>query len=171
VLDALGRAYCVDVRRIYATGFSNGGGMTGYLACALSGRIAAFAPVAGNFYAIPGGCHPGRPVAILDYHGTADPVVSYVGIPTREVPDWPLPSIPRWLASWAARDSCSATASVFSQSVHLTGIRWTGCRDGVEIIHYREEGAGHVWPPPRDDGLMAAQVMWQFFQAHPLPAA
>jgi polyhydroxybutyrate depolymerase len=171
VLDAVERTYCVDVRRIYATGFSNGGGMTAYLACALSERIAAFAPVAGNFYAIPGGCHPGRPISILDYHGTADQVVPYVGIPTREVPDWPLPSIPRWLASWAARDGCSANASVFYQSGHLTGIRWTGCQAGAEIIHYREEGAGHVWPPLRDDGLMAAQVMWQFFQVHPLPAA
>jgi polyhydroxybutyrate depolymerase len=41
--------YCVDPRRIYAAGKSNGGGFTGVLACRMAGRIAAFAPVSGAF--------------------------------------------------------------------------------------------------------------------------
>src|SRR5689334_11326324 len=48
VLDDVQQKVCVDARRIYATGFSNGGGMVNLLACRLSGRIAAFAPIAGN---------------------------------------------------------------------------------------------------------------------------
>ncbi|MFD1048769.1 alpha/beta hydrolase family esterase, partial [Kibdelosporangium lantanae] len=43
LLDTLQNAYCVDPRRIYATGKSNGGGFTALLACRLQNRIAAFA--------------------------------------------------------------------------------------------------------------------------------
>src|SRR5215216_7507861 len=38
----------VDPKRIYATGFSNGGGMVYRLACEMSGTFAAVAPVAGS---------------------------------------------------------------------------------------------------------------------------
>jgi polyhydroxybutyrate depolymerase len=171
LLDALQRAYCVDPRRIYATGFSNGGGMAGYLACVLSRRIAAFAPVAGNVYVIPSACDPGRPVAILDFHGTADRTVPYVKTQSPTTAGSPLSSIQSWLTQWAARDGCASTPLVFYRNGQLTGMRWSGCQGGVEVVHYREQGARHVWPAPRADGLTAAQVIWQFFQAHPLPAA
>jgi polyhydroxybutyrate depolymerase len=171
LLDALQRSYCVDPHRIYATGFSNGGGMAGYLACVMSRRIAAFAPVAGNFYVIPSACDPGRPVAILDFHGTADRIVPYVKTQTSTTASLQLPSILSWLTGWAARDGCAGAPAVFYRSAHLTGMRWSGCQGGVEVVHYREQGAGHIWPAPRADGLIAAQVIWEFFQAHPLPAA
>jgi polyhydroxybutyrate depolymerase len=49
VLNSIQAGYCVDPRRIAATGISNGGSMAGYLACVLAGRIAAFVPVEGVF--------------------------------------------------------------------------------------------------------------------------
>ena len=45
LLDRLGAELCVDLGRVYATGFSNGGAMTSVLACALEDRLAAVAPV------------------------------------------------------------------------------------------------------------------------------
>ncbi|MEO6890988.1 MAG: PHB depolymerase family esterase, partial [Ktedonobacteraceae bacterium] len=101
ILSDLQRKFCIDARRIYVTGFSNGGGMTGFLACRLAGRVAAFAPVSGNFYNPPGGCSPGRPVPILDFHGTADHVLPYNGIPASENAAWPLPPVSQWLQTWA----------------------------------------------------------------------
>ena len=94
ILNDLQKKFCVDAHRIYATGFSNGGGMTSLLACRLAGRIAAFAPLSANAYAIPGGCHPGRPVPILNIHGSADPLLHYNGIPLSINPNWPMPSLP-----------------------------------------------------------------------------
>ena len=47
LLDSLGRELPTDSARIYATGISNGAGMTYRLACDLPGRFAAIAPVAG----------------------------------------------------------------------------------------------------------------------------
>jgi polyhydroxybutyrate depolymerase len=106
VLNAVQAGYCVDPLRIAATGLSNGGGMAGYLACVLAGRIAVFAPVEGVFNQIAGGCHPARAAAILDVHVLTDPVAPYAGVPSRGSPDYYAPSIPSWLRAWALRDRC-----------------------------------------------------------------
>lgn len=168
VLDDLQKKFCVDTRRIYATGFSNGGGMTGFLACRLAERIAAFAPISGNFYALPGGCEPGRPVPILNFHGTKDGLLPYNGIPVNVNPRWPLPAIPQWLQEWANRDGCVHGPTVFLQDSHVTGEQWTGCQGNATVVHYRIEGGGHSGPPPIN-GRSPAMVMWLFFQAHLLP--
>jgi polyhydroxybutyrate depolymerase len=168
LLNDLQATFCVDAHRIYATGFSNGGGMTGYLACRLAGRIAAFAPASGNFYDIPGHCHPSRPAPILDFHGTADTVVPYVGLPASESPDWPLPSISEWLAGWAARDGCTGGPDVFLQISGVTGEQWAGCRGQSVVIHYRLNGVGHTLPPTIN-GTSTPLLIWDFFQSHPLP--
>jgi poly(3-hydroxybutyrate) depolymerase len=49
----------------------------------------------------------------------------------------------------------------------VLGEQWTGCRDGTTLAHYRIEGLGHAWPP-LIDGHSAQELMWTFFQAHPL---
>lgn len=168
LLDALEADFCIDTTRIYATGFSNGGAMVGLLACQLSDRIAAFAPVSGNFYAPRNGCYPGRPIPILEIHGTADQIVSYYGIPEAINPRWPLPSIPMWLRAWAARDNCTDEPATSPSDVGVTMMEWVGCTANSMVIHYRIEGGGHNWPPNLRDRSVAA-VIWDFFQAHPLP--
>src|SRR5947209_746090 len=73
LLNPLQGILCIDALRIYAIGFSNGAGMTNVLACTLAGRLAAFAFVSGSYPPYPGGCHPIRPVPLLEFHGTSDP--------------------------------------------------------------------------------------------------
>ena len=51
--------------------------MTSTLACVLSDRIAAVAPVAG--VRDPEGCEPTRPVPMIAFHGTADEYLAYEG--------------------------------------------------------------------------------------------
>ncbi len=162
--------FCVDPQRIYATGFSNGGAMTAELACMLAGRIAAFAPVSGSYFPLVSGCHPNRPVPILEIHGTADTVVPYDGSKPLD-----LPAIAEWLSGWAARDGCSSQPQVFFQQGHVTGERWANCDGGATVVHYRVAGEGHVWPgafpvgniPPEFD---ATDVIWSFFHSCSLPS-
>lgn len=168
ILDDLQSKFCIDSHRIFATGFSNGGGMSWLLSCRFAGRIAAFAPVSGNFYALPGGCRPGRPVAILDFHGTRDPLLPYNGIPISEEPAWPLPSIAQWLSDWASRNGCTRGPVIFLQESRVTGEQWSGCSRNASVVHYRVNGGGHAWPPTID-GRSGAEVIWNFFQDHPLP--
>lgn len=167
VLTRLQEDFCIDPLRIYATGFSNGGGMSGFLACKLAGRIAAFAPVSGNYYALPGGCHPGRAVPILEIHGTADPIVPYDGIPASVSPQWPLPSVAQWLQDWATRDGCTQGPLVFLQTPAVTGEHWIHCEGNASVVHYRMEGEGHSLPGTIG-GEATNVLLWDFFQAHPL---
>jgi polyhydroxybutyrate depolymerase len=168
LLNHLQDRLCVNPRRVYAGGFSNGGGMTGWLACELAGRIAAFAAISGTFATEPGGCHPTRPVPILDVHGTADSAVPYSGRPAST--EWPfgLPSIPAWLARWAARDGCAQDPVVFLDRREVTGERWSGCRAGARIVAYRINGGGHA-APRMISGQPIAEVLWRFFTAYQLP--
>lgn len=167
LLTKLQTDFCVDPHRIYATGFSNGGGMSGFLACKMAGRIAAFAPISGNYYALPDGCHPGRAVPILEIHGTADTIVPYQGISARENPVWPLPSIAQWLQDWATRDSCTKGPITFLQKSTVTGMQWTNCQKNATVVHYRVEGGGHEVPSSLGDHSTVT-TLWDFFQGHPL---
>ncbi len=145
LLDALGRAYCIDAKRTFVTGHSNGGGMTGLLACALTGRFAAAAPVSGAFYPIDGGCRPTHPLPIIEVHGTADRVVPYTGNDRLE-------SIPDWLAGWAVRNGCVGSATTAQRTA------WSGCVAAVE--HIAVAGAGHDYPAG------SAEAVWEFFGRH-----
>jgi polyhydroxybutyrate depolymerase len=169
VLNKLQTEFCIDVHRIYVTGFSNGGAMSAYMACTLGKRIAAFAPISGNYYAIPGGCQPGRPVPILEIHGTADPLLPYNGIPTTENPRWPLPSIPDWLHDWVVRNGCATGPVIFLRTPDAIGEQWMDCQGDGAVVHYRMVGEGHSWPRIIGNRSGAAAI-WAFLQAHALPA-
>jgi polyhydroxybutyrate depolymerase len=172
LLSELQRTLCVDPARIYVTGKSNGGGFAGVLACRLSRRIAAAAPVSGAFYAGgEAGCAPRRAVPILDFHGTADPIVNYQGEPGNG-----LPALSDWLAAWAKRDGCDDQPETIFEKDDVTAFEWTGCRGHATVVHYRITGGGHTWPGELADSgpghvtqtISATRVMWDFFRDHPL---
>src|SRR6185503_15769527 len=84
LLAEVGKHVNVDLRRVYATGLSNGGYMSYRLACDAADIFAAVAAGAGatGINDIGGGtntdsdftsCKPSRPVSVLDIHGTDDP--------------------------------------------------------------------------------------------------
>ena len=76
LIDTLSNRYNVDLNRIYAAGFSNGGFMAYNLACQLSDRITAVASVAGVMSTETAvNCNPSRPIPVLHIHGTDDTIV------------------------------------------------------------------------------------------------
>jgi polyhydroxybutyrate depolymerase len=80
VIDDLASVACVDPRRVYATGMSNGSMMSHRLACELSDRVAAIAGVSGQLGAsyLPT-CNPPRRISIMHIHGTDDRCAPYDG--------------------------------------------------------------------------------------------
>ncbi|MEU9015321.1 alpha/beta hydrolase-fold protein [Streptomyces sp. NPDC048479] len=174
LLDRLQQQFCVDERRIYAAGKSNGGGFVGVLACRMPERIAAFAPVAGAFYPQSGPCEPSRPTSIIAFHGTQDATIPYEGNPAKG-----LPALPDWLEGWAERDGCRPEPKTSTPQpqvqVQVQVQRWTGCDRASSLVHYRVEGAKHVWPSttPNNDSstptvIDATPVIWDFFKSHAL---
>ena len=176
LVTSLGQRYCVDEHRVYATGFSGGARMASQLGCDASTVVAAVAPVSGLRLPLP--CPSARPVPVVSFHGTADPVDPYGGNGQRY---WTY-SVPVAAGRWAAHDGCAATPerSVPDPGVVLTA--YAGCPAGSAVELYSITGEGHEWPGgpplprsitrvlgPRSDALSANSVMWAFFVAHPMP--
>jgi polyhydroxybutyrate depolymerase len=177
ILDDLERAFPIDSKRVYATGMSNGGFMSHRLACELSDRIAAIAPVAGVIGVHS--CSPTRSVSVLQFHGTADTLVRYQGgglatfVPVETT-----------VRDWARRDGCPGIASDWSADRRMVTYRrgdvtcetYAGCAKGTEVTLCRIDGGGHTWPggaPIRNLGkttndVSATEAMWRFFAAHPM---
>jgi poly(3-hydroxybutyrate) depolymerase len=167
LLTAIQAGYCVDPARVWATGVSNGGSMVGYLACVLAGRIAAVAPVEGVFFQIPGGCHPARPVAILDVHVRTDPVAPYAGVPARGSPQYYALSIPMWLRAWAGWDRCRPVPRQATGAGGLLVTAWEPCAAGVAVQGDSFASGGHAWF--RAIGAAAGDsLLMAFFTRHPL---
>ena len=172
LIDRLAAEYSIDRSRVYANGLSNGGGMSFLLGCALSDRIAAIGGVAGA-YAYPlDECQPLRPVPMIAFHGTADPIVPYLGGPSRGT-EPRLPVIPDWMEARAALNGCDATPIALPSSGEASGIRYSGCEQGAEVVFYTLAGGGHSWPGgeplpewitgPTSQAIDATRVMWEFF--------
>lgn len=77
LLDDVSTKFAIDANRVYATGFSNGAAMSYRLACDLSNKIAAIAPVSGQMGVVS--CNMTRPVSVMHIHGTEDPCALYNG--------------------------------------------------------------------------------------------
>ena len=185
--DALARLP-IDRRRIYVVGMSNGATMAGRLACELSGRIAAFAQVAGTAgVAAAADCHPARPVPILNIHGTADDYAPYEGgirhsLRARAVlrrAAGPSVGVDDWAQLWATGNR-APDGPVVSEIPPDTTIRtWHGPTASPDVVFYRVEGAGHTWPGSRvafpaflfgrtSHTFDATRSIWSFLSTHVL---
>jgi polyhydroxybutyrate depolymerase len=174
MLDDLEARLCVDARRVFVTGMSNGGMMSHRIACELADRVAAVAPVAGSL--VVQTCTPARPISVMHFHGTADPLVPFTGwFPA--IPVQAFPAVPDVLAGWAARDGCDASPLPFLQKDDTTCERWSGCRGATSVELCTVDGGGHTWPgglPVPGLGkttwaISATDMMWDFFREHPMP--
>lgn len=195
LLDEIEQTLCVDERRVFVTGLSNGAFMTSAVACAYADRVAAAAPVAG--VRDIEGCDPARRVPVVVFHGTADQFVSFDGglgpavaslpnpdgsprDPNQPAPAPEGPSIPDITAAWAERNDCKAKPKEREIASDVTLVRYR-CPGNADVDFYRIEGGGHSWPGsefsasidfivgPTTFSISANDVMWEFFEQHPLP--
>ena len=192
LLDSLEANNFVDPSRVYATGISNGGVMMFKLGCDLANRIAALAPVAALMPAsLSENCHPARPISLLEFNGTSDLPMPYDGgikllgtnFGTR------LLSAQASAHWWAQVNACAQKPNLDTlprkseDGMDTRREIYTGCREGTEVALYSIVGGGHTWPGSNTNlpritlsgrtsfDLDANSVIWQFFQAHHLPAA
>jgi polyhydroxybutyrate depolymerase len=174
LVSALDSTYCVNRNEVYATGMSGGGRMASQLACDASGVFAAVAPVAGLRFPTP--CPATRPVPIVAFHGTADPVDPYKG---HGQAYWTY-SVKEAASLWAAHDACTSGATV-GQHNGYTLTSYARCNGGASVELYSLKGEGHEWPGgpsesplitdvlgPQSNAVSANDVMWSFFMKHPL---
>nr|MBA3317426.1 hypothetical protein [Gemmatimonadales bacterium] len=180
----LGRELPVDPKRIYATGISNGAGLAFRLACDLPGVFAAIAPVAGApAAALETPCAATRPLSVISFQGTRDPLMPYEG-GTVGIRRGQVLSAPETAALFANVGGCAVSPAVTAEpdtaadglSVRRTA--YTGCREGREVVLYTIEGGGHTWPGGPAVGrrvgrvsrdVNATRAMLDFFDRHSQP--
>jgi polyhydroxybutyrate depolymerase len=186
LLDDLARRTTVDARRVFATGISNGGMMAYRLASELSDRIAAIAPIAGTIGS--GDIKAQRPVSVLHFHGTQDEYVNFTGgFGPRSTLKVAFTSVESTVQRWVAHNGCPTTPrvetlpDVVDDGMTVTRKTYGPGRDGAEVVLYVIEGGGHTWPGrigtgpaervlgPSTRDIDANELMWEFFQRHPLP--
>jgi len=189
LIDHLAKELNIDEKRVYVTGISNGALMSSRLACELTEKIAAIAPVAGTIAErmFPR-CSPSKPISVLIIHGTDDPLALWEGgirgfawkTTGRSI------SVPDMVRFWVTHNLCSTRPVVtYEQDKDPqdgTRVRKEVYGNGkgeTEVILYAIEGGGHTWPggwqywsekiigkTSRD--IDANEVIWFFFKKHAL---
>lgn len=180
---------CTDKRRVFVAGESMGAITSSSAGCQLSERIAAIAPVAG-LQDFPW-CHTTRPVSVIAFHGTDDPLLAYTGGPGRFARLFPTPNngdspdqllnVPDNAAAWARRDGCGAEPHHTQIAADVDRTSYA-CPGGTDVQLNTIIGGGHQWPgSPNQSFNVTAQpligantmsidataMIWDFFRAHP----
>lgn len=192
LLKQIGQERNVDAKRIYATGFSNGGFFTHRLACEMSDQIAAFATV-GSTIGVPltKSCEPGRAIPIMMINGVDDPVVLWRGEFKKvryAFRDSEITSVNGMADFWRAKNQCAehpgstlvVHASKGSKGAQIQ--KFAECSPNGDVEQIIIQQGGHTWPggKPRrwiarfivgktSKDVPASETMWDFFKSHPLP--
>jgi poly(3-hydroxybutyrate) depolymerase len=154
LVDWVGEAMCVDLDRVYATGFSNGSTLTNVVACHTQGRFRAIGAVAAHRFPIV--C-PSGPVSVIGIHGTGDVIVPYLGGPLLRRPEFWMPPVEETFTAWAQNGRCDIAPRHEEVVPDVVRRRWTGCAEGIQVELYAIEGGGHSWPWV-DDPLYPAKI-------------
>jgi poly(3-hydroxybutyrate) depolymerase len=152
---------CIDNKRVYAAGYSNGGGLSHYLACKSADVFAATSPAAFDLIEEVK-CEPSRPISVVIFRGTADNIVPYAGGASTPPTPYPLDPI-HFLGAqgtfkkWAEIDGCTGEPTAGSGGCKT----YTQCKDGVEVTLCTAQGGGHVTGD--------AKVAWPMLKKFTLP--
>ena len=179
LIDILSKSYSIDLERIYATGYSNGGFMAYKLACQLSHRIAAIAPVGGVISTTTlEECNPSRAIPVLHIHGTKDPWVPLDGFS-----GWH--SVEETISYWTNINNCENAETTSLPDTDPTDdstverISYTDCTNNSNVIYYEVINGGHTWPGAGPTGYSAGNTnqdfnagveIWNFFMDYQLKA-
>lgn len=170
LVDELDASLCIDRRRVFATGMSNGGFLSHRLGCEASDIFAAIAPVAGVLGIPAEDCMPSRVVPIHRTHGTLDQLVPYDGGGLTDSP-----SVRDSIEGWVERNGCGPDSTVTFDVDPVVCQTWSGCGEYGEVVLCTAEGVGHCWPGnevcPFGESttvMHASEAMADFFEQHPM---
>jgi polyhydroxybutyrate depolymerase len=159
--------YSIDVDKVYSAGMSNGGYMSYYLACVMSGRVSAIASVTGAMAQYTQAiCNPIHPTPVMEIHGTDDATV-------------PFNQIISGLEYWRDYNNCNLTADttvipdlVLGDWSTVEHIVYNNGDNGVTTELFKIIGGGHTWPGSNFSSgitnydINACVEIWKFFSRY-----
>jgi len=181
ILDVLPKLLNIDEQRIYATGFSNGAGLTFRLAGELGDRLAAISPVAG----LPTSQmkKPARPIPTYCLYCSLDPLIPWQG--GEVTSPWTnksalRPPVLEIIEQWTSEAGFPSDRKIIQESEALEEVQLGRTLNGAEVLYTKVNGLGHHWPGGKDVGVPleilgpriktidATEHIWQFFQKYSL---
>jgi polyhydroxybutyrate depolymerase len=174
LVDEVARETCVDLNRVFATGFSNGGDMAQRLACDASDVFAAVTSVAGRFDYHASACPGKRPVPAVLYRGQRDRTVPYEGSLLGLSALKTIPAV-EGFEQIANKHRCGGKPINTLTADDTDCLRIDDCDPGFEITLCTSADAGHCWPGiggcsgTREGGdavFSASDHMQDFFTRH-----
>lgn len=181
ILQELPSLVDIAVNQVYATGFSNGAGLTFRLAAEAGHHFAAISPVAALPYLKSG--PPPRAIPAYYLIGSEDPLIPWEG--GNVVSPWTgdasiRPPVLPLLQQWAELSRFKPVKDVLHHDTAYEEIK-LGVAEDSQFIYSRLFGLGHHWPGGRDVGVPeevlgkriktfdATERIWKFFQQYRLP--
>jgi polyhydroxybutyrate depolymerase len=162
-LAQIEKQLCVDKRRVYASGISQGGGMAHHVACLAADVFAAVAPVSSDLRTEP--CTPSRPIAELSFRGMADTLSAYEGGPVGPAGmQYQSIGARPTMERWKSLNMCSGPA----EKTHELCETYKQCAGGAEVTLCTLPRGGHALynNPERFD---LAEFAWAMFERKRLP--
>jgi polyhydroxybutyrate depolymerase len=150
---------CIDTKRVYAVGFSMGGGMSEFLACVANDLFAATAPQSFDLLKGNDTFCTGRPISVISFRSTNDTLVNYTGGTSAVVTGMTIDFLGAvgTFQYWAKFDSCTDTpAAADSHNCQY----YKSCKGGVQL-GLCTMNTGHAY----GDGA----VGWSFIKQFTLP--
>lgn len=150
----------VNLKRVYAVGYSNGGMMSYALACYKSNLIAAIGSVSGSM--LQTDCTPSHSIPLIKLHGTSDSVISYDGNSYYS-------SVESILGFWINFNKTSTSPVFETVDDNGTTIQkhlYDGGTNESSIEHYKILNGSHVWFDINFEGNNTNELIWNFVSKH-----
>jgi len=156
LVQDVAKVACIDLKRVYAVGYSLGGGMVHVLGCNAADVFAAISPAASDLIKeTVDSCKPVRPIAEITFRGTADSAVAYGG---GSMGSFTNIGAVATFQKWAEIDQCTGSPSAADSNGCST---YSSCAAGVQVTLCTKQGGGH------DPGN--ANVSWPVLKKYSLP--
>ena len=149
---------CIDTTRIYATGFSIGGGMALQAACSLADVFAAVSSGGMDLNKTNSArCNPARPISVITFRGTSDNVCRYQGGDSGFNDGMNFLSAQEDFAFWAQKNGCTGSPTTNADGCS----EYSSCSGGVKVVLCTKQNGGHEEPDGR--------IGWPFMKQFQLP--
>jgi len=156
LIEEISSQYNVDMDRIYAVGYSNGGMLAYGLANYKSDLIAAVASVSGAMLDCIG--NTSHPMPVLHLHGTDDYVLPYNG-------DKGFNSVQNTLDHWIDFNNTTTNPIISTEDsggMVIEHYVYDQGDNSVSVEHYKYIGGKHVWDIGTFQGQNTSELVWNF---------
>ena len=160
IINEISSQYNLDLKRVYAVGYSNGGMMAYGLANYKSDLIAAVASVSGVMLDCIGSTS--HPLPVVNLHGTSDKVIPYNG-----GNGWN--SVQKTLDYWINFNNTTTNPTLSiddSDGMTIERYVYDLGDNSVSVENYKYIGGDHVWFSSTFRGQNTSELIWNFMSRY-----